>query len=86
MKRLIIMTMILTMLGSNTTMASSNYYVGEAHVIEETEYGYTLEDEEGEAWLVKDLDLEVGDTVSVVWDSMNTTTIYDDEIVRVEKL
>lgn len=84
MKKIIATALVLvsSMIMSMVSMASSQYYCTEMIVKNVTEYGSTLVDDNGKAWLDNQW-LEVGSKYVVVMDCMNTQTIYDDEIVGI---
>jgi hypothetical protein len=64
---------------------SNQTYTIDAVVYEVNEYDgikYAgLEDSEGYLWAMEDVDMEVGDSVELVMDSMGTDDLMDDEIV-----
>lgn len=84
MKKIIatVLVLVSSMTMSMVSMASSQYYCTEMIVKNVTDYGSTLVDSNGEAWLDNQC-LEVGSKYVVVMDCMNTETIYDDEIVGI---
>ena len=85
MKKMIATALVLvsSMTMSMVSMANSNqYYCTEMIVKNVTNYGSTLVDDNGEAWLDNQC-LEVGSKYVVVMDCMNTETIYYDEIVGI---
>lgn len=60
-------------------------YKMEGIVIEKENDIITFENNDGDLWEAEDATIKVGDKIIVTMDNNNTTTIYDDEIIKIKK-
>ena len=66
-------------------LGADTIYTAEAVVEQIDDTGViTLVDSMGEAWEYEGADCEVGQTVTVVFNRMDTDSIYDDEIIEIK--
>lgn len=86
MKKMIIVLMMFVLIFPSSTIAESEYYakVGVIVDIDRENDLVFFEDFFGEIWSFSDSsDWIVGDVIAVIFDSLNTADIYDDEIVGI---
>ena len=63
-----------------------NTYKRKGVVVESNRLQVTIEDRQGNLWRTEKKGLKVGDSVVITMHDRGTTSIYDDKIIRVEKV
>ena len=67
-------------------MGTLNTYKRKGVVVESNCLQITIEDKHGNLWEAEKRGLKVGDSVVMTMHDRGTTSIYDDKIIRVEKV
>ena len=67
-------------------LGALNTYKRKGVVVESNRLQVTIEDRQGNLWRVEEKGLKVGDSVVITMHDKGTTSIYDDKIIRVEKV
>ena len=87
LRRINAVLMIITLLcGYIAVDHLGNRYVLMGEVVEATETGCLIADENGEGWYWEEEGWSVGDNVKMIMHSLETQTIYDDVILKIKPI
>jgi hypothetical protein len=74
------------LLSSSPSRESTHTYTAKVQVIESNDNVYTVVDANGDVWeFESDNHYFINEVLTVRFDTMNTDTIYDDEIISIKK-